>query len=283
MAKTKETSILIPQLCMFLIFFGFTLNINAIHLMILHKTCLVSGHEEAVCTNTHEHPDVEDEIQAKVQTLTPKLIMLIFMPAAFMTLILGPLSDMYGRKKILAIPVVTGTIATVCFLVQSQVQEISLALLYGACAIIGLGGGLGTFVSTLISYVTDSTPPEHRTERLSLLLPMLALGQTISTLCSGIIWEQAGAFVMFVLTFISNIIIIISLLFLEESQTGSDDDKDHGRTFSFQVLLRNATAGWRVVTAPRQNGGRRRLLMLLIIGPAAVFFNTGKDLFKLYW
>ncbi|XP_072031625.1 proton-coupled folate transporter-like [Amphiura filiformis] len=275
MATAKETSLFIPQLTMFLLFFGFSVILTATQLMVLNKTCLSNGYDRDVCEHMHQHPDVEDKVQTKAARFTFAVPILAFIPAAFMTLVLGPLSDIYGRKKILLIPVITGAISALGMLIQSQQLDLSPVLIYGACSFIGFGGGLGTFVSTLISYVTDSTLPEHRTERLSMLLPFLALGQTVGTLCSGILWEQTGAPVMFILAFLGNIIIIISLLFLEESSRKEDDNKDHGHALSVTGLFKSATAGWRVVSAPRQNGRRRKLLMLLIVGPAAIFFNAG--------
>ena len=143
-----------------------------------------------------------------------------------MTLFLGPLSDIYGRKRILLVPIVTGAISSLAMLIQSRQEMLSAFLLYGGSLLVGLGGGLGTFMSTLISYVTDSTPPERRTERLSLLMPFLALGQTAGTLCCGFLWGQAGASSIFILTFLANIIIIISVGFLKEKSKQAGESKN---------------------------------------------------------
>ena len=278
MAVSRSSdSLLIPQLVLLLLFTGFTMNMQSTQLMIWNKTCLNNGYDKDICDHMTQHPEVEDEIQGKAVPVNMRQTLLSFVPAAFMTLVWGSLSDVVGRKVILMLPAAAGVISAASMLFQSLQTTLSPGLLYSTSLMVGFSGGLGTFMSTMISYVMDGSSKDQRTAKMGKLMPAIPLGQTIGSLCSGFLYEQFGASTIYLLLVLSNIAIFVMLFYLKEAAktNTSGGDKDHG-VLSLGGLWHNVTAGVRVLAAVRENGRRRKLLLVLVAGAAGMTFATGE-------
>lgn len=128
--------------------------------------------------------------------------------------ILGELSDMYGRKKLLSVGV--GVLAISQFVFAAGILMHSLVLLVLSRAVGGLGGANFSIAQAAIA---DISPPEHRARNFGLMGTAFGLGFILGPLLGGYVAHATGSAAMpFFVAGILGIINLVSvLLFLPET------------------------------------------------------------------
>ena len=136
--------------------------------------------------------------------------------SALVMLIMGPLSDKYGRKYGLLWSVAfTGLSSAVFgglyFLDQRGIVSIDVNYYYIPAVLLGVGGANYTFFLQIFSYVGDlsSAKPETRLRRFTLSETAIGIG-VISGYCLGsIVVKQIGDLYIFIICAASNIVAFV--------------------------------------------------------------------------
>lgn len=136
--------------------------------------------------------------------------------SALVMLIMGPLSDKYGRKYGLLWSVAfTGLNNSVFgglyFLDQRGIVSIDVDYYYIPAVLLGVGGANYTFFLQIFSYVGDlsSAKPETRLRRFTLSETAIGIG-VISGYCLGsIVVKQIGDLYIFIICAASNIVAFV--------------------------------------------------------------------------
>ncbi|XP_072031748.1 lysosomal proton-coupled steroid conjugate and bile acid symporter SLC46A3-like [Amphiura filiformis] len=270
---TSAISSVVPQIILCLMMLGMSAHFTIAQLMLMDKICL-SQYNEDICGELSKHEDIENSVQTETTRVNTNMQLLSMLPAGFVTLVLGPLSDIYGRKRIVLIPTVTTTFLALTMLYQSMQPNVMPSVLYIGSFLSGIGGGIMAFMSLTINYVTDSTPEEQRTEKLSKVLPFFLVGQIIGGLASGIVAEYIGTntvYVIFVTTTLLTVFFIA--VFMEDRKTTSESDN-----FSLQMIYSNVTAGGKALVAARPGTQRRQLLLLVSVTAVLLMICMAADM-----
>ena len=126
--------------------------------------------------------------QAKASKVNLVQALAFLFPSVIVVLILGPVSDLYGRKPILVIVFMTQTVAS-CINVLVVYFGWSIWLLVLGSFVTGTCGGLGLMMTILPSYITDVTPQRWLTLRMASMAACLYISTGIGSLTADI-WIQ---------------------------------------------------------------------------------------------
>ena len=82
-------------------------------------------------------------------------------PSLFMVLIMGPLSDVIGRKPMLAIPLFGNLLRNIIILL-CQIFDLPLYTVIIGTAMDGCIGGPATFIGTAYAYIADRASSDKK-------------------------------------------------------------------------------------------------------------------------
>ncbi len=258
---TAAISNVVPQIIFCLMMLGMSAHFTITQMMLMNKVCM-SLYNYDTCVELSKHKDVENIVQAETTRINTNIQLLSMLPAGFVTLLLGPLSDVYGRKHIVLIPSITTVFLAASLLYQSIQPAVTPSALYIGAVLSGLGGGIGAFMSLVINYVTDITPEDQRTEKLSKVMPFFLVGQTIGGLTSGIVAEYIGTNTVYVIFLVSTLLTVFFVaVFMEDYRTTESESQ----SFSLQMIYSNVTTGGKALVAARPGSQRLQLILLVIV------------------
>ncbi|XP_061182235.1 proton-coupled folate transporter-like [Saccostrea echinata] len=173
-------------------------------------------------TSVNASTGTEEEIRNKIQVLASQFMiytsLALFIPPIFGVFFLSTLSDTYGRKPFIVIPIFGALIRSALFVVGIH-YELDLYWFIVFLLVEGLTGGLYCQITVSLSYVADITKSGDKRILLLVILEIIAgFGGLLGTLSSGYLIQAFGFEVP---SFISTLCILLSLLlfgfFLPES------------------------------------------------------------------
>jgi len=104
----------------------------------------------------------------------------------------GRLSDRHGRRPILLISTAGAALSYVLFAIGSGFENHAVAL--GALLVSRIfAGACGGNITVAQAYITDITPPEHRSKRMGLIGMAFGLGFIFGPAIGGIAYKLGGA------------------------------------------------------------------------------------------
>ena len=223
---------------------------------IYFRTCiLIAGNN---CNYSLSHNDttscVENRKVDQIQTLASYLFLatnlISTIPSIFTSLILGPLSDLIGRKIAIYLPIISNICYMVCMLCINYLNLHPYYILIGS-AILGFGGNFSIMIMSLSAYTVDNVSERYRMVRIGLLESAITLATFTGNMSGGTILEAIG----FNFFFILNILILLSILI-------------------YAVVLKESNAIEKVPI------GRPELLkcVVIMIKPLRLFYTNKKPL-----
>ncbi|XP_033631580.1 proton-coupled folate transporter-like [Asterias rubens] len=255
----------VAEVVLFLYMFGIVMQWPVTQLLILQKSCQGS-HSEAVCSSLADHPEIQAKVQAQGTFWVMTLPSIIGIMLAFTSLLLGSASDKFGRGKILMLTCLGGGILALCFIAQSSLSYLSPTLLLIGYTAMGLSGSIGTFMATLFDYITDVTPADERTRRLSVVQPFAGLGTILGMLLSGIVLKYLGFMAVYLIFLATQTVVLFLAYKFMQVQPKSDESKTAGQSHWLSAVWDNLTAGARVCLKARPGSGRKHVIFMVLSG-----------------
>lgn len=179
--------------------------------------------QRSYCNNSaNATSEAEETLRNKIQVLASQFMiytsLALYIPPIFGNFFLSTLSDTYGRKPFILIPIVGIVIRSVLFVIGIHFElDLSWFILF--LLLEGSTGGLLSQITVLFSYVADITEKGEQRILLLVIIEVIAgLGGLLGSLSSGYLIKEFG----FVLpTFISTLCLFAALVlmgvFLPES------------------------------------------------------------------
>lgn len=166
--------------------------------------CHMNASDPAVAFNA--------EVQENASYINLFLTLSASVPALFVSLFLGAYSDKAGRKYAILPPLVGTVVNTVVYIIVVQLH-LPLWYLFIAAFISGFGGFLSTMLLGCFAYISDTTSPDKRRFRITVLEMCLMLPGIIGPLGVGNLIETIGYMYSFVISLVGQTIIVIYVIF----------------------------------------------------------------------
>ncbi|XP_065094541.1 probable peptidoglycan muropeptide transporter SLC46 [Ochlerotatus camptorhynchus] len=279
----------------FLLSFGWSLSEIMLTNQIVYQSCVVTlESNETACSllkssgvsdNQTIAIYLEEKVQPYAATISMTIVLLTSVVPALVALFLGPWSDKFGRKPVIAIASV-GYMLTEILMVWISYLSSYYALspwLYVVANIpVAVSGGYSVFNAGIFSYMNDVTNENNRTMRMGVLQGFTMLGVLIGLLASSYMVKFVTVTTMFS---ISAVIMFISVMYLilvtnESITTNNLHSAIQQLKAIFNVNL--VVDMLQTFSKPRPNYERAITWLLIIVGGFVEFAVAGRTLFFLY-
>ena len=171
--------------------------------------------QKSYCNNSANGTSAEEQIQNKIQVLASQYMiyasLALYIPPIFGNFFLVTLSDTFGRKPFIIIPIFGALLRSALFVIGIHF-ELDLQWFILFLLIEGATGGLYCQITVCFSYIADITEKGDKLIFLLVIIEVIAgLGGLIGTLSSGYLIREFG----FILpSFISSLCLLAALLLL---------------------------------------------------------------------
>ena len=192
----------------FLYAFNFMTILTVTPQVIIRKACL-EKYNPGICANLSDHKDQQLEVQETSSGWTMLFFLCQTIPSFFTILVLGPLTDVIGRKKGFFFVSISTSVINSIFVINSHFIEASPVYMFFGPFIAGLFGDIAGVIMLCYSHIADITAKKNRTHRMAILEANLFIGLGSGALTSGYLIDAYG----FKAVFILNIIIATLMLF----------------------------------------------------------------------
>jgi PCFT/HCP family folate transporter-like MFS transporter 1/3 len=194
-----------------------------------------------VTNYTGDNSTYNSEVQAKSSLLVIYVTVANMIPSVLVTLLLGPLSDRYGRRFVMVM-VSVGSILQGIVAMGTVHFRLNIMLFILSSALAGLGGDFSAILMSCFSYVSDISKGKWRTIRISLGEAMLFLSGLVAQGLGGIWFQKLNCNIippLFLFLSCHVAIILYTLLFLPPSLTVEERKRKMvGRPLGIQRLVR---------------------------------------------
>lgn len=211
---------------LFLLFFGWYLSISIVTNQILKQTCLYTfEYNFVVCTQLDDKNTtglVEQEIQPYVANILMTISVFSSIVPTILSLLLGPWSDKYGRKKVIncifiGFTTSMGWITLVSYFSDYVSTNNPWNYLLAQLPSM-MFGGWPTLIVLILCYITDQTDETNRSVRFTIVEIIVFVGILIAVACSSFLLQLTNTSTVFCISFACILsATIIAVFFVEES------------------------------------------------------------------
>lgn len=200
--------------------FTFALNTITLPQLIQHKVCY-NEYNSTVCENLKHHHSIENYVQARAASWMSIIPLSALLPGMFIILMIGPISDVIGKKRTMMLPPAVYFIQSLVFILLTRIAvKFSPGFFLFAYCLSGLFGdnaGCGLLAEAYIACITTK---ENRTVRLAMLESSVFIGQLTAAISSGFILSTFGFTGAFTATAVVNFINAIYVVVLLPPESG---------------------------------------------------------------
>ena len=180
-------------------------------------------------------------VESKSTSLTAYTSLSRRIPSIITTLILGPLSDSFGRRPVFILVAAGGILQGVCTICIVYF-DLNLYYFILATSLSGISGDFSSLMMGSFSYVSDVSSNKWRTLRLGIAESMVFFAGMISSGAGGVWFDMLNCELIFPLLLFTacNLGIILYVVFLlPESLTSQQRlTKNSGKPRGLQMLVR---------------------------------------------
>ncbi|KAI6652294.1 hypothetical protein LOD99_7309 [Oopsacas minuta] len=219
---TKYRKYLPPDILLFF-FMLITIYIYIIQQQfIYYRVCKLIARNSCNYTfSPNETSDCTDSSQVdKIQSLSSYLYLAsnlaTSIPSIFTSLILGPLTDIVGRKIAIYTPIIAHILSVVCMICVNYLNLHPYYIIIGSL-ISGLGGHYSVMILSLSASVVDSVSARYRVVRLAILETSITFASFAGNFSGGLILEIIHFNYFFVLNIILLTFVLIYSILLKET------------------------------------------------------------------
>ncbi|XP_044264004.1 tetracycline resistance protein, class C-like isoform X2 [Tribolium madens] len=277
-----------------LIFFAFLLSDSIKTNLVIFRTCYVTlDYNKSECALLgSKHPDNNT---AKLEKIVEPYVALMNMVGSLLDggvsavtcLVIGPWSDRFGRRPVLIIPVL-GYVVSYMLLALLAVLENLSPWYFLLCSIPVLAtGGLSSYLTVLLCYITDVTNESNRGMRMGVFEALLALGIFLGNVSSSYVFEATNYPTVFLISSAFCMLnLLFTIFFIPESITTPESEGRLKGLFQFE----NVTDLVKTTFKKRRNYDRCVVLscvlmltifILVINGDGALIFLFLRE--KFHW
>ena len=207
--------------------------------------------------NTSGNFSVGNEIQAEASNWMILVNVAGLLSSFFVTLLVGPVSDVLGRRIALLIPSLGALVKYGASLLISHYQWPIWS--YAVCSFVeGLSGSMALFYGGCQAHVADHTSLSQRSLWLVVAELVSSLSAVIGTFCSGYLITDLGFTWLYIIAGIVQLLAVVLVLALIEGKISATGDF---RIFSTVHFRRSKD----LFCNDTQTNRRWKLLMLLVV------------------
>lgn len=140
--------------------------------------------------------------------IAPSLVAMLLFTAYF---------DKVGRKTVMILPIIGGTLSSICLLVNSYFMYWPIEIVLTSSFVEGIFGQYVAIFASIIAYVADITSIEMRTKRTVIVESMTSLGAVVAYPVGGLMLQQYGFLPTFLLQFSMCLFQLVYWMLLKES------------------------------------------------------------------
>lgn len=215
-----------------------------------------------VCSNLLRDPSMIQYKQVVQKELSQWLTVINYMqdiPSLILSLVIGPWSDIHGRKKPMLLVLVMRVLTFGGFLLNACVPSIPT---YGIVVSWVPTSMFGGFIFMLcLSYISDVTTDEKRTKRIAILSGVSFLGLPIGILCGSYMFEYGGFVAVY--STATAIMVMASIYTAVRIKETRGDGKINKGFFRDMIRITNVKDSFYAVFKKREGSRRRHIFICL--------------------
>ena len=196
---------------------------------------------DEVTNYTHDNTTYNSEVQGKASLLFIYVSLANRIPSILMTLLLGPLSDRYGRRFVVVMVAAGSILGGVTAMLTVHFQ-LNIMMFILSAALAGLGGDFSALLMSCFSYVSDISQGRWRTVRIGLGEAMLFLSGLVAQGLGGLWFQKLDCDIippLFLYLACHAAIILYTILFLPPSLSTEERKRNmEGKHGGIQQLVR---------------------------------------------
>ncbi|CAH1116536.1 unnamed protein product [Phaedon cochleariae] len=217
----KQITVEVPIL---LLFFSITFAGSIMANLLIYRTCyVVLGYNQAQCAllgnvdnNITEHLEKLVQPEANIIGTIKSTSESVF--SIIITMSLGPWSDRFGRKPIMVLSLLGTLLGLILISIMSYIEYISPWYFLIAGIPSGLMGGFPTFLTVILSYLTDITTEENRGMRMAIFEAFLAIGVFVGNISGPYVFYATNyASVFLIAAGTVGLSLLYTMLYIPES------------------------------------------------------------------
>ena len=259
----RETGIVEPILCayMFCLLVMIPIQTQLVYL----KTCLGHFNSSYCKTIVHSKNEIYKAQQNILQKETSQWDMYLglvkMIPAIISMLVFTAYFDRVGRKKVMILPIIGGTLSSINLILNSYFTHWPIQILFIGTFLDGIGGQYVAILASVFAYIADTTSIDMRTKRAVILESMVFLGGLVANSISGVILQNYGFTPIFLLLLSVYVFQIVYWIFLKESYPPQSKEP----SVSIKTPKKLISQIFQVLCKKRKNNQRKTLLLLYAI------------------
>ena len=289
-----------------LAYFTFGFNALALPQIVQHKVCY-NKYNSTICSRLKKHPDIENDVQSIAAEWMSIVPLSALVPSLFTILMIGPISDVIGKKRTMIVPPAIYLVQSLVFIALARIEDKFSPgyFLLGYC-VAGIFGDIAGCVLLSQAYLSCVTTRENRTVRIALLESTLFFGGLMASISSGFILSNfgfVGGFMTTGVVNLANLIYVVVFLppenvlascpdptatskevrretleYSKESQNDKwNEDMEHVSDVGGVMKQLNPIACLRRISnAICRSERRNRILAILVLYSIASFINMGE-------
>lgn len=276
-----------PPVFFFALSVGLVLNSNFD--LYFERTCELGSslfgngttYSEEVCANLDkpENKEAETYVEFQIYRLVFVSAAIKALPCIVLAMLAGPWSDRFGRKLLIALPLIGFVIADAVFVTLASIETVGPDYILFE-TIHDLFGGLPLLMLGAFAYIVDVAPKETLSSRMAILEAVFLLGLALGDLIGGPIDSFAGHAPIYILSLIlilAGILSVPAFLKLKKAVSRSDqvpivvtdtDDPDFelssGKMMKEFFKPKNLSKTLTIGVKKRETGNRVTWLLIVI-------------------
>ncbi len=243
--------------------------------LIYHKVC-ISHYDPDLCDNVDNgsFPEQEQHVQSEASFWYLTETYCYEVPSLVTSFCYGSLSDKYGRRLALVIPITGQLISCMIYILNATFIHFSVVAILPGPLLSGLFGGWSSFNIGAFGVLSDITSPQQRTTRMSIAESVVYISAAMGYSFSGFILDKTSYKFAFYLAYGLSIV-SLAYVFL---QIKHHRDRILNKSSSYCDASLLTTSFW-VLRKKRPDRKRTYILVILLTACLVIISNIGKCVF----
>ncbi|KAJ8931992.1 hypothetical protein NQ314_015038 [Rhamnusium bicolor] len=263
-----------------LAFFSFMLTESVYTNLIIFRTCYVTlGYNKSECallgnTYNNETEELEKLVEPHAAVINMVRTTTESVFAVLLCLFIGPWSDKFGRKPVLIVSLLGYSMMFLCISIFSYFSNMSPWYSVICSIPVLITGGGSSFLTVILSYITDISNEETRGVRMAVFEVVLAAGILLGNISSSYWFYATNYISVFTLAAVlCTLSVLYTILFIPESLQNMETQ---GKLRGF-FQISNVVDVIKTAVKKRENFKRAIILSSVVILSFYIFSINGDN------